>query len=588
MSLLLGEIFGKTTPKHFSMKLFQEAKRHDFVVVKDNEGRWVLSQIEQLENLPEGEVIAHCKVIGYRERGIIVTPRTPLKPSSLVYKANNEILSEVLGFDTSGLYMGVLESNEDVKVYLNMEQLISKHVAVLATTGSGKSYTVGVLVEEILDNDVPVIIIDPHGEYSSMKYPNDNPMDKEFFNFFRIEPKGYKVVEYSPDTKVNPSAIPLRFEDKDLAPQDIIQMLPAKPTSAQVGLIYSAIKDLKDKKGTYTLDDIIEEISAMESNAKWNIVNMLDVIKSMGIFDKKGTKVKDLVKKGQATIINLRGINVDIQQLVVQRIVKDLFDARKLGKIPPLFLIIEEAHNYIPEKEVTFSSKIIRNVASEGRKFGLGLCIISQRPARVDKNILSQCNTQIILRITNPNDLKAVTYAESIVENLDKEIKNLPVGHALIIGMEVPLFIKVRVRKSKHGGETIKIAENFEEYLHVIQPINYFDLKNPHDYKKIYYPFYHITLEDGTSYLIDAIKGKQLYFENNKAFETEPLDLSKQVKVAFELKEREGNVLDEKISDKIIKKDLGNKLKDLKKVYYVYYVKGNKLIDGVLGIEVRK
>ncbi len=588
MNLLLGEIFGKTTPKHFSMKLFQEAKRHDFVVVKDNEGRWVLSQIEQLENLPEGEVIAHCKVIGYRERGIIVTPRTPLKPSSLVYKANNDILSEVLGFDTRGLYMGVLESNEDVKVYLNMEQLISKHVAVLATTGSGKSYTVGVLVEEILDNDVPVIIIDPHGEYSSMRYPNDNPMDKEFFSFFEIEPKGYKVVEYSPDTKVNPSAIPLRFEDKDLAPQDIIQMLPAKPTSAQVGLIYSAIKDLKDKKGTYTLDDIIEEISAMESNAKWNIVNMLDVIKGMGIFDKKGTKVKDLVKKGQATIINLRGINVDIQQLVVQRIVKDLFDARKLGKIPPLFLIIEEAHNYIPEKEVTFSSKIIRNVASEGRKFGLGLCIISQRPARVDKNILSQCNTQIILRITNPNDLKAVTYAESVVENLDKEIKNLPVGHALIIGMEVPLFIKVRVRKSKHGGETIKIAENFEEYLHVIQPINYFNLKNPQDYKKIYYPFYHITLEDGNSYLIDAIKGKQLYFENNKAFETEPLDLSKQVKVAFELKEREGNVLNEKISDKIIKKDLGNKLKDLKKVYYIYYVKGNKLIDGVLGIEVKK
>lgn len=588
MGLLLGEIFGKTTPKHFSMKLFQEAKRYDFVVVKDNEGKWVLAQIEQLENLPEGDVIAHCKVIGYRERGIIVTSRTPLKPSSLVYKANNEILSEVLGFDNNGLYMGVLESNEDVKVYLNMEQLISKHVAVLATTGSGKSYTVGVLVEEILDNNIPVVIIDPHGEYSSMRYPNDNPIDKELFSFFGIEAKGYKVIEYSPDTKVNPYANPLKFEDKDLTPQDIIQMLPAKPTSAQVGLIYSAIKDLKDKKGTYTLDDIIEEIAAMESNAKWNIINMLDVIKSMDIFDKKGTKIKDLVKKGQATVINLRGINVDIQQLVVQRIVKDLFDARKLGKIPPLFLIIEEAHNYIPEKEVTFSSKIIRNVASEGRKFGLGLCIISQRPARVDKNILSQCNTQIILRITNPNDLKAVTYAESIVENLDKEIKNLPVGHALVVGMEVPLFIKVRVRKSKHGGETIKIAENFDEYLPVIQPVNYFDLKNPEDYKKIYYPFYHIVLEDGSAYLIDAIKGKQLYFESNKAFEIEPLDLSKQVKVAFELKEREGNVLDEKISEEIIRKDLGDKLKELKKVYYIYYIKSNKLIDGVLGIEVRK
>jgi DNA helicase HerA-like ATPase len=74
-----------------------------------------------------------------------------------------------------------------------------------------------------------------------------------------------------------------------------------------------------------------------------------------------------------------------------------------MDKIPPFMLVVEEAHNFCPERgfEKAISSNIMRTIASEGRKFGLGMMVISQRPARVDKNVISQCNTQIILRVTN-------------------------------------------------------------------------------------------------------------------------------------------------------------------------------------------
>ena len=112
------------------------------------------------------------------------------------------------------------------------------------------------------------------------------------------------------------------------------------------------------------------------------------------------TPYHELIKSGTCTIINFRGVNPDIQDIIVYKLTKDLFELRKQNKIPPFFMVIEEAHNYCPERNFgeKKSSKILRTIASEGRKFGLGLCVVSQRPARLDKSVLSQCSTQIIMK----------------------------------------------------------------------------------------------------------------------------------------------------------------------------------------------
>jgi hypothetical protein len=126
-------------------------------------------------------------------------------------------------------------------------------------------------------------------------------------------------------------------------------------------------------------------------------------------------------------------------------------------------VVVEEAHNYIPERGTgnAASTSIVRTIAAEGRKFGLGLMVISQRPARVDKNVISQCNTQIIMRVTNPNDLKALSKGlEGMTSELEEEIKRLPPGVAMLVSNEIerPITVSVRPRKSRHGGVSTQIV----------------------------------------------------------------------------------------------------------------------------------
>jgi DNA helicase HerA-like ATPase len=149
--------------------------------------------------------------------------------------------------------------------------------------------------------------------------------------------------------------------------------------------------------------------------------------------------------------------------MIVARLCEELFEARKINVVPPMMLVLEEAHNYCPEKGFakTVSTDILRTIASEGRKFGLGMMVISQRPARIDKNVLSQCNTQIILKVTNPNDLQAIRKGlEGISVEAEAEIKRLPPGVAMVVSgdIERPIIVEIRVRKSRHGGESVSVT----------------------------------------------------------------------------------------------------------------------------------
>jgi DNA helicase HerA-like ATPase len=171
----------------------------------------------------------------------------------------------------------------------------------------------------------------------------------------------------------------------------------------------------------------------------------------------------ELIAKGKTTIINLKGTPPDIQELIVNRIATALFELRKINEIPPMLMVVEEAHNYCPQQGVSECSKILRTIASEGRKFGLGMIIITQRAAKVDKNVLSQCNTQIILKVTNPNDIKAIVASvEGLSSGMADEIQRLPIGVAIVSGggIQNALFVQIRPRESRHGGESVKVIED--------------------------------------------------------------------------------------------------------------------------------
>ncbi|MBN1175776.1 ATP-binding protein [Candidatus Woesearchaeota archaeon] len=454
--MLLGKIFGKVTTKEFKFLAEAEVRKFEYVQVYHEVYEYVLCQVVELEK-QENMTTALCQIIGFKDKDAKIKKlRIPFEPGSEVLSAEDDFISSIIKLENTqtGAYLGKLEGR-DIPVQLDLKKLLTKHVAVLAKSGSGKSYSVGVLLEEIIDKKVPLLIIDPHGEYSSMNLPNDNEEEKKLMATFGVTPQGFKINEYG-DTTVNPKVRPLRLPN-NLSSQELVDMLPVRLSASQLGLLYSATQDMS----ACDFDSVIYSLQQEESNAKWNVIKVIEQLNNIGLFSSAPTPYHELVKSGSCSIVNFKGIDPDIQDIIVYKLTKDLFELRKQNKIPPFFLVIEEAHNYCPERSFgeKKSSKILRTIASEGRKFGLGLCVISQRPARVDKSVVSQCSTQIILKVTNPNDLKAISSSvEGITNNTEAEIQELSIGTALVTGItDVPLFVKVRPRRSLHGGHAIDI-----------------------------------------------------------------------------------------------------------------------------------
>ncbi|VUT27975.1 MAG: AAA-like domain protein [Candidatus Syntrophoarchaeum sp. GoM_oil] len=491
----LGTIFGDTGAHKFKFAVTAPdlLRQGDYIKVWHPTDGWVLSQTTSIRRSSdlsfdeaksigtfteiEEKVVAEGIVIGSRgEEGLLKSPRTPFSPGDRVFPADKDLILETIGLGKDGIYIGFLDGN-DIKVMLDPNRFVQKHCSILAKTGSGKSYTAGVIVEELLDKGVPLVIIDPHGEYASLKSENESEGDLKQMGRYGITAEAYldQVMVYTPaNLAIAPHADAVfRLDGVNLDARRLSLMVPAL-TDTQLGLLYQSIKTLKERMDFYRIDDIINELGEIKSNTKWAIIHALELFKETGILSDSPTLLDELVKPRKASIIDMKGVDPKLQEILVSQLASQLFDARKIGRIPPLMLVIEEAHNFCPEKGIgkATSSDILRTIASEGRKFGLGLLVISQRPARVDKNILSQCNTQIILKVTNPNDLKALSKGlEGMSSDLEEEIKRIPAGMALIVSndIEKPVLVDVRVRKTRHGGESSKIVSTYpaswEDYL---------------------------------------------------------------------------------------------------------------------------
>ena len=488
----VGIIYGNIGSTEFNFTVdTHKLRKFDYIAAPHKEG-YILAQVMDLKRHTDlslsgartiktngempyinSDLSAFADVIGYRDkRGSLQMPRTPFDAGSQIVLAEEDLIRHVLGLHsdkTSGAYIGKLKGH-NLPVYLNIDSLVQKHICILAKTGGGKSYACGVLVEELLKKKIPLVIIDTHGEYASLTHPNKDKKEQKNMKRYDVKPREYssQITTYSPITSRG-EIKHLSLNGTNLEAREIIDLLSAKLSGPQMGVLYQAVKEVKEYKQTYVLRDIIDAVNRSKSNAKWNVVASLESLDSIGIFSEKVTRTDELTKKGKASLINMKGVPPDVQDVVVARLAKELFDDRKAGKIPPFLLIVEEAHNYCPERGFgkSVSSAMLRTVASEGRKFGMGLCIVSQRPAKVDKNIISQCNTNIILKVTNPNDLKAIIQSvEGLTNQTYNEIQRLPVGVALVSGasIQIPIMTEIRTRETKHGGRSVDIFKGGKEY----------------------------------------------------------------------------------------------------------------------------
>jgi len=382
----------------------------------------------------------------------------PPSPGNNVYLADKETLNKLIGLDTDkGLNMGKLCFHDEIDVKINLTRFIQKHLAILAMSGAGKSYTTSVLIEELLnrkieDGRISIIVVDVHGEYVSLgKKPNNN---------------NKKIKDLSNQVKIIKS--PFMTINTTYLSGYHFANFQSNISSAQIRELNRIINNYRRSHPNcpYSLNDLISEINddpKMNIKSKEALLGWLDPLEHMHIFsDEENPKLLDHIEIGKALILDLsETISIKHKQILISYFAERLFNLRKEKKICPFLLILEEAHQFCPEGKA-ISKQIIETYAREGRKFGASLCLISQRPVRLSTTALSQCGTHIIMRITNPSDLDHIKKSsEQISSETLGLISNLPVGEALIVGNAVnfPVLVKIREKYSNTGDSFLNLEE---------------------------------------------------------------------------------------------------------------------------------
>jgi len=402
--------------------------------------------------------IAKTRVLGLWVENRTARPYFAVSPGAVVRRIDEDTLSAFLKLDNKeGLHLGNL-AYHSLEFTPSINRLLSKHLAILAMSGAGKSYFISVLLEEILSRKkeqgrLSVVVIDVHGEYSYLKdiKPKDLGLSD---NEFKVE-------------HIRGSHIQIPVQS--LA-AETISSLVADMSSIQVRDLRRVISEMRGTmKDGYTLADIVTRVRENETiskNTREALVGWLINLDDTRLFGKSSVPdVRSIVKPGKITLIDLSDfISLKKKQIVVAHLASELLYLRRRNEIPPVLLILEEAHQFCPESrhELALPKSRIETIAREGRKFHALLCLISQRPVKLSTTVLSQCSNQAILRCTNPYDLEHIgRSSEGIDRSSLDAITTLEIGEALFVGetVSVPTFVKIRKRKYEPDGLALSLTD---------------------------------------------------------------------------------------------------------------------------------
>ncbi|MBW3015013.1 DUF87 domain-containing protein [Candidatus Woesearchaeota archaeon] len=384
-----------------------------------------------------------------------------------------------------------------------MDVTRSHIVFVCGKRGGGKSYTMGVIAEGManLEPDVSkrlsCIILDTMGIYWTMKYPNHK--DEKLLEEWGIEGQGLDVQIFTPagfSEKYKEQGIPTDFafsiKPSELNSSDWCITFGVSQLEPLGVLIEKTINTLKEKGDNFSMDDIIKEIekdTTTEAHVKSAALNRFRNANTWGLFSDKGTALKDLAMPGKITVLDISAYSNlpngwAIKSLVVGLVSQKLFiermTARKMEEysavsesvhffsaeendekeeMPLVWLIIDEAHEFLPKEGKTLASDPLITILREGREPGISLILASQQPGKIHTDVMTQSDVLIAHRITAKIDIDALgmLMQSYFRAGLDEELNMLPrvKGAALIIDdMNERMYpVRIRPRMTWHGGE---------------------------------------------------------------------------------------------------------------------------------------
>ncbi len=383
-----------------------------------------------------------------------------------------------------------------------MDTARSHVVLICGKRGSGKSYTLAVIAEELTNQSEEVkqniagLIFDTMGIFWTMAYRNDKEI--ELLRQWQLKPKSLPVVVYVPYgyvtkfEKFGINAKPFALHVPDINADDWLITFGLNFNDETGIAIQKAVTMLQASANNYDIDDIIDVISKdkeISKTAKLAAINMFEAAKTWQIFATKhqeASKVEELINVGKTTVLDLSMYtsigSFNIRALVIGLVCKKIFQARmkarkqeeaeavKHGmdylaytqkrKMPLVWIFIDEAHEFIPEKGKTAATDALIQLLREGRQPGISLVLATQQPGKIHTDAMTQADIVISHRLTAKPDIQALSSIMQtyLSEDIIASLNNLPKlkGSALVLddNSERIYAIRVRPRYTWHGGES--------------------------------------------------------------------------------------------------------------------------------------
>ena len=420
---------------------------------------------------------------GEFERGVSLFPTTGAEVHAIGSADINLIFSK---FQSKGYDVGNLSSNTSIKVCLDPTSLFGRHFAILGQTGAGKSWTVANLVQRAVAvmPKAHIIILDLHGEYC---WSNDGGSSCSAFSD--------NIVRYVDARKLEIPYWLMTYAELC----DLLIDHTEREAHNQISFFRDNLRELKEAEKSslrlervtvdtpvyFSLDELLERIDAenkrivpgttkekqgpnygvfdrfiMRLKSKLNDVRY-DFLLKPRVRTSSNTLtglLRDFVGLGEpkrpVTVIDLSSVPFDVRPTVAAQIGRIAFEFNYWNpqyREFPLLLICEEAHAYIPKEsqsQFAGSRKSMERIAKEGRKYGVGIAVVSQRPHEVSETVLAQCGTFLCLRITNPSDQ---AYVRNVVPEAERDLVDILAGlgrgEVMALGEAVPLPTRFRFYK---------------------------------------------------------------------------------------------------------------------------------------------
>lgn len=420
------------------------------------------------------------------------------------------IISNVNSSGENPLCIGNYMLNGDAVAWLDGNKLFQRHAVIAGSTGSGKSYTVATLIEQIAKlQSANAILFDIHGEYSPLvndkikhykiagptdvnsdnilflpywlltyeemlsmmldRSDNNAPNQSMIFSRTVLDKKKEYLKNNGKENMVDEITIdsPIPYSMKEL-----IKVLEELNTEVVPGARAGSTKagDFNGK-----LSRFIQRLNAKIDDKRLNFIfSYDDTLHTYNYIDELCSKLMLAGSSGGGVkIIDFSEVPSDILPLIVSLIARIVFAVQQWtdkDKINPIALFCDEAHLYIPNDAKqgieTASLNSFERIAKEGRKYGLGLVVITQRPSEVNRTVLSQSNNFIAMRLTNADDQNVVKkLMPDNIGNFADLLPILDIGEAIVVGDSslLPSRIKVKEPTQKPNSNTIKFWDEWSK-----------------------------------------------------------------------------------------------------------------------------